>query len=524
MADQLPQMIETVERMKQERRDPTEIERYVNSQGMSKDGYKAAIRQLQQQQPPQEQPPGQPQVPPPGPVPLGQPPGPVPPGQPPAGELPPEQPPQEPEMGWGDVAQSAVRNFIPSAGNVAQGYIDMFQHPLQTLQNVGDVGAGALREGARRILPEGVFNAIEGVQGPEQQASAERASQAAEATGQHFVDDYGSMRGFKGALASDPVGVAADIASVIGGGAGAVRRLGRGPMRLPTTPELKAKTGAAYTAAKSAGNVLPVQDYRRIVSDLGKFAHDNGANPRLTPNVNSAIKVLEDRASTGQALTVQDLDQMRKTLKMGMDVMKPEERRLIQKMVDEYDKAIDSVVPPELLEARKLNQRYKKAELMDDMEANAELRAGQYSQSGQENALRSEFRKLGLNQRKMRGMTPEETEAIRRVGTGTRAQNTARMVGKLAPTSVVAALPTILGGGGVAQAFGPVVGGVAGAGIAGVGTIAKRIADKLAEGNVRKANEVIRGPGPRQRSPVGLQDAIAAALMSESVDRWGGPR
>jgi len=43
---------------------------------------------------------------------------------------------------------------------------------------------------------------------------------------------------------------------------------------------------------------------------------------------------LRAEATTGQALTIKDLDQMRKTLKMGVDVMKPEEARLISAIHD----------------------------------------------------------------------------------------------------------------------------------------------------------------------------------------------
>lgn len=128
---------------------------------------------------------------------------------------------REPSLEWSDVPRQALENFPASAGNFASSLVQPFLHPVQTAQTLGDLGAGAIREGARKVLPESAFNAIEGID-PNPQA-AERASATAGAVGDFYKDRYGSVEGFKRALATDPIGVASDASTVLTAGAGAAR-------------------------------------------------------------------------------------------------------------------------------------------------------------------------------------------------------------------------------------------------------------------------------------------------------------
>ena len=67
----------------------------------------------------------------------------------------------------------------------------------------------------------------------------------------------------------------------------------------------------------------------------------------------------------------------------------------------------------------------------------AELKAGFYSGSGYENALRSEFRNFLLNENKTKGFGKEELDAIRKVAKGGPIENVLRFFGKAAPTGIV---------------------------------------------------------------------------------------
>lgn len=115
---------------------------------------------------------------------------------------------------WGDVGISAVQNFPRSLGNIVSSIAGAVRHPIDTAGNVLDVAAGGLQN----ILPESLVSAVN-----KNDPNAQRAAEArmkADAVGQHFKQRYGSMEGFKGALAEDPAGVMADAATVatMGGG------------------------------------------------------------------------------------------------------------------------------------------------------------------------------------------------------------------------------------------------------------------------------------------------------------------
>jgi len=122
----------------------------------------------------------------------------------------------------------------------------------------------------------------------------------------------------------------------------------------------------------------------------------------------------------------------------------------------------------------------------------------------------------------MAQFSQDEAAAIDKVAVGTRGQNWARLAGKLAPTSVISAAPAAW----AASHFGalsPAAAALAGGTVAGVGIIGKKIADAVANKNVRYAEELIRGgkEGPKQaqkyRRAQRLNKAIAAALMAEAT-------
>jgi hypothetical protein len=118
---------------------------------------------------------------------------------------------EKPERSFGNVATSAVQNLIPSTGRLIGGVAEAVMSPVKTARSLVDLGAGAIQN----ALPESLVNAI-GADKPSQEMASR--------VGQFYKERYGSMPGFKEALATDPAGVAADAASVLtGGGAVAAR-------------------------------------------------------------------------------------------------------------------------------------------------------------------------------------------------------------------------------------------------------------------------------------------------------------
>ena len=122
---------------------------------------------------------------------------------------------------WGEVPAEAVANIPKSTGNLFSSLGQIAMHPQDTLGNVADVGAGAFQY----ALPDSWTNRINSFGTPEEQALAAKQRDAASAAGQFFMNRFGSEQGIKETLATDPVGVAGDVAGLFAGGAGAARRL-----------------------------------------------------------------------------------------------------------------------------------------------------------------------------------------------------------------------------------------------------------------------------------------------------------
>lgn len=123
-----------------------------------------------------------------------------------------------PRRSWSDVAKEAYTNAPSSLMNLYTGMAQAITSPIQTAQGLLDVGAGALQNVTPKVVKDFV-NRFE--TNPE---AAQRAVEAANAVGGEYARRYGSVEGFKNALATDPAGVAADFSTLMTGGAAATAR------------------------------------------------------------------------------------------------------------------------------------------------------------------------------------------------------------------------------------------------------------------------------------------------------------
>ena len=118
------------------------------------------------------------------------------------------------DLSWGEVGTGALKNAIPSTVNLVKGVAGAVAHPVDTVTSLGKlvVGAGenAMEKFAGMVNPDLVrFN---------NQINGQSESQkVANAVGGFYGDRYGSMEGFKRALATDPAGIAADAATALTG-------------------------------------------------------------------------------------------------------------------------------------------------------------------------------------------------------------------------------------------------------------------------------------------------------------------
>lgn len=283
----------------------------------------------------------------------------------------------------------------------------------------------------------------------------------------------------------------------------------------PTRSQLSDAADAAYKRADESGVIVTPDSFGALKAKITEQMRADGIDPTLHPDATAALRRITQ--SEGPQ-SLKQLETLRRIANDAEGSIKPADQRLAGKMVDELDEYIDSLTEKDvvagdaskgkaLAEARNFYSRKKKAEELDRLVSRAELSAPNFSASGMENALRTEFRTLAKNDRRMRRFTAEEQEAIRKVAKGGPTENALRMLGKLAPTGVVSSLPTIL----ATMATGPIGAAPALAGLAG-----RYAATRMTLGNVTKANELVRRgpPGSPAIPPATLEEAVRNGVLT----------
>jgi len=210
---------------------------------------------------------------------------------------------------------------------------------------------------------------------------------------------------------------------------------------------------------------------------------------------------------------------VRKIIADGMNSQDASERRVAGLLLDQFD---DWSMPlaPELADARSVASRYLNAQKLEQARELAGARAGQFTGSGFENALRTEYRALDRNTIKGKDRyTQDVVDAIQNVSRGTPGSNVARALGRFAPTGPVSAGLGI----GAPAAVGGMVGGPMGAAIAGttaaaVGTGGRVAATRMGIRNADFAELLARNGGPIEQGPLvdpETQRVIAALLATQ---------
>ena len=139
----------------------------------------------------------------------------------------------------GETATGALSNIPSSAGNMISGFAHAVAHPIDTATGVVNTAAGEVN----KLLPESIQRLI-GAKGSQSEAAANQMNQ-------YVAGRYGSIDNFNRALATDPVGVAADVSTIFTGGGAALSKVGK----LANAPKL-AEAGQVATASGNAVNPM----------------------------------------------------------------------------------------------------------------------------------------------------------------------------------------------------------------------------------------------------------------------------
>lgn len=391
-----------------------------------------------------------------------------------------------PSMSWSDVGSQAMQNLPASVGRVASDIVQPFMHPIQTAEDIGTLGKGALQKA-------GVMGGTEAIP-------------AADAFGRYFADRYGSMEGFKKAVATDPAGVAADLSVLFSGGETALARLpgrvGRLATLAPATEDLFNAAEQGYRNMHGFGVELHPHVMDNVATNIETELTTQGYRDYLAPKTFRAVDEL--RNPSGKYTTTQDVEAVRRALgKAGGD---PAERDAARRAVMQIDTALANLTPAdaainphyadrvaqEAVAARGNYAAAKRAETLDDLTQEAERQAASTGSGANiDNATRQRIKMLLKNKKQLRGFSDAEKAQMDQIVRGTFTGNAARLLGKLAPSGVVSG--ALSAGAGFA-AHGP-IGAVA---LPATGLLAKRIADRATANRLNALSEQVR-----LRSPLG---------------------
>lgn len=288
---------------------------------------------------------------------------------------------------------------------------------------------------------------------------------------------------------------------------------------IPTTETLRAQADDLYTAAKASGVSIKDTAFSGAVSKMRGAAQGQLVNKTLHPDATAALDVLEQAAKTNKPLSLAEADQFRQIIKDAAASLKPADRRIAMKMLDEFDDFLGKLGPKDVVagdpkaavetlsKARDLWSRFRKGDELERLIERAGIRAqGQFSGSGFENALRTEFRQLAMNRNKMRLYTEAERDAIEKVAKGGPVGNVLRAIGRFAGRGPVSA---VLTGGAGAHLGGPA--GTAAA--LAAGEVGRQGATALTNRNAIRAAELMRAGGIPQLALSPAQQQMTRGSM-----------
>lgn len=319
--------------------------------------------------------------------------------------------------------------------------------------------------------------------------------------------------------------ILAETATGAGAGFGAVRAARRAAQRgaesaIPTVRQLKDEASDLYQRAEATGTPATRVETGDLAQRFDAVAQrealktPTGRMTDVSPRAKEAYQLVGDYAQGD--MTPKQMNTVRKVVADAASSKEASERRIGKLLLDEFDDWAAQFAP-DFAQARATSRRYINAEELERLRAVAEANSSQFTASGFENALRTQYRTLdrAIESGAERGWSDPLVEAIRKVSRGTTGSNAARAVGRLAPTTpwsftASAALPATVG----TAMFGPVGGLTATAGTTGLGVLGRGMATRMAMRNADEAEMVARNGGALPALDPALTDAQKRVVLS----------
>lgn len=296
------------------------------------------------------------------------------------------------------------------------------------------------------------------------------------------------------------------IAQVVGGLGGAlagntVDRLTTALPKGPRSPDdLKQAAGVLYDDVRNSGVTFPGSSLTNVATTARDIARSQGIllpNGNLDPDytkVQGVLNILDLYSKTPSVDPAVILATRQGIASRARDAAGTSEGIVLRRILKQFDDETAQLAP-QIKAANAMYQRAMKGETLEELLNVARINAGQYSQSGMENAIRTQFRGLARSIAKGDevGWSPEEVAAINQIAAGGTIDNALRFAGKFAPRGVVsfgAGMGTIFSGV-MAATRDPYVSAAAAGTVGGAGVGANLAAGALQERAVKDLVENI---------------------------------
>lgn len=380
----------------------------------------------------------------------------------------------------------------------------------QTVEGLagGVAGPAALATTAGRLAPSTTRTIMQTLaQAPRQQAAASVGASAAPAIAREA--------GVTDPLALTGISLAGGMAT---GRAATPRPAAK------TTEDLRAQADRAYAEAKNAGVRFDDAAVNNLATNIRQdltAVDDIQFNPRLHPRIAVALDEIDAVAASGQPISFSQVEMMRRVANTARRSADPDERRLGNIIIEKIDDFIeqppanavvagdDATAALAITNARKSWRQMRQGEAVQDLVERAANSASGLTAS----SLRSQFRTVVNNDKRLRQFDPEVQKLMKDFVRGKGGVAPLQALSNLAPGT---SLRGLIAGGGAASigyAGNPALAALMAAGGLGARTASTR----MAAGQAENIANVARGGAVRQ-VPTGQ---IAAASTQQAVTDVG---
>lgn len=380
----------------------------------------------------------------------------------------------------------------------------------QTVEGLaGGVAApAALATTAARMAPSTTRSIMQTLaQAPRQQAAAAAGASAAPA--------IATEAGVTNPLALTGISLA--------GGMAAGRAATPKPS-IKSTEDLRTQANNAYTAASAAGVRFDDAAVNNLATNIRQdltAVDDIQFNPRLHPRIAVALDEIDTVAGSGQPISFSQVEMMRRVANTARRSQDPDERRLGNIIIEKIDDFIaqppanavvagdDATAALAVTDARKSWRLMRQGEAVQDLVERATNSAAGLSAG----SLRSQFRTVVNNPKRLRQFEPEVQKLMKDFVRGKGGVAALQALGNLAPGLSLRGMVAGSGPAALAYTGNPALAALMAAGGAG----SRAAANRMAAGQAENIANVARGGVAGRQVPTGQIAAASAQQAATDV-------